>query len=100
MLTPNRARNLALALLPVDDAPAWTAFVDNDAYVEPQWLERLRACGDDTGAAAVVPLLCIGEPGRQRIHVAGGAAAVVDGNGGRRLVEVHLLGEQPVEPAR
>ena len=35
VLTPNRARNLALALLPVDDAPAWTAFVDNDAYVEP-----------------------------------------------------------------
>jgi GT2 family glycosyltransferase len=100
VLSPNRARNLALEHIPAEDAPPWVAFVDNDAYVEPEWLTRLRACGDETGAVAVVPLLCLGEPGRERIHVAGGDATIVDDKAGRRFEETHPLAEQPVHAAR
>ena len=57
LLTPNGARNLGLELVRSETEPAWTAFVDNDSYVEPGWVEALRACGEETGAAAVVPHL-------------------------------------------
>lgn len=100
VLTPNHARNLALDLARADDEPAWTAFVDNDSYVEPDWLERLRDCGEATGAVAVVPLLSIGPPGRQRIHVAGGDSAIVEADGVRCFTESHHLMNEPVHPAR
>jgi GT2 family glycosyltransferase len=100
VLAPNRARNLALDLARAPGEPAWTAFVDHDTYVEPGWLESLRACGEETGAAAVVPLLCIGENERQRIHVAAGDAAIVDDGRGRRFEEAHPFLDQPVLPAR
>jgi len=100
VLTPNHARNLALDLVRSEHEPAWTAFVDNDSYVEPSWLERLRACGEETAAAAVVPLLSIGSPGQQRIHVAGGDSAIVEEDGVRRFDESHRHMNDPVHPAR
>jgi glycosyltransferase involved in cell wall biosynthesis len=100
LLTPNRARNLGLELVRSETEPAWTAFVDNDSYVEPGWVEALRACGEETGAAAVVPLLCIGEPERRRIHVAGGDSAIVRDRGVRRFEESHPFLNEPVMPAR
>jgi hypothetical protein len=100
VVTPNHARNLALAQLPVADDPPWTAFVDNDAYVNPGWLDGLRACGDDTGAVAVAPLLCIGEPGRADVHVAGGTADIDDHDGVRRFSESHVHGGDALTPLR
>jgi GT2 family glycosyltransferase len=100
ILAPNRARNLALDLAGAADEPVWTAFVDHDTYVEPGWLESLRECGEASGAAAVVPLLCIGEHEGQRIHVAAGDAAIVDDGDGPRFEEAHPLLNQPVLPAR
>ncbi|MDQ1432257.1 MAG: hypothetical protein QOF40_2859, partial [Actinomycetota bacterium] len=100
LLMPNQARNLALDLVRSDAEPHWTAFVDNNSYVEPGWLEGLVACGEETGAAAVVPLLCIGPPERRRIHVAGGDATIVDHDGVRRFEEVHPFLNEPVVAAR
>ncbi|MFN8024882.1 MAG: glycosyltransferase [Acidimicrobiia bacterium] len=92
LLTPNEARNLALP-------HATTEFVviaDNDAYVEPGWLERLLECADEHGADAVVPLHCIGEPGRERVHVAGGTCSVQAPDGHARLEEHHPFGNEPL----
>jgi len=100
VLTPNHARNLALDLVRAGYEPGWTAFVDNDAYVEPGWLERLRECGEETGAVAVVPLLSIGLAERRRIHVAGGDSAILEEDGVRRFEESHPYGNEPVHPAR
>jgi GT2 family glycosyltransferase len=100
LLTPNQARNLGLELVASAAETAWTAFIDNDSYVEPGWLDALLACGEETGAVAVVPLLCIGPPERPRIHVAGGNSAIVDDGGVRRFEESHPLLDTPISPAR
>ena len=92
ILTPNEARNLGLPLATTE----WVAVVDNDAYVEPGWLERLLDCADESGAAAVVPLHLIGAPGHERVHVAGGDCSVRGADGAARLVETHPFGNEPV----
>lgn len=66
-LSPNRARNLGLRAA----TGTYVAFVDNDILVTPGWLDRLVRCAEQTGAAVVGPLTCIGSPLHQVIHSAG-----------------------------
>lgn len=67
-ITPNEARNLGSRRT---DTP-WIVFADNDLLVEPGWLAPLVACGDETGADAVTPLLFQGSTDAREIHIAGG----------------------------
>lgn len=92
-LTPNEARNLAGPHLRGE----YVAFVDNDLIVSPGWLDTLVRCAEQTGAWAVGPLYCIGEPVHQTIHMAGGIAHIEDAGAHRRFVERHRFGGQPIE---
>jgi GT2 family glycosyltransferase len=85
-LSPNEARNLGVHHVKTE----YVVFVDNDLFVEPGWLERLERCADETGAAAVGPLCCIGRPTGDVVHIAGGPNRIVpNGRGGRHHVEKH-----------
>ncbi|MEM1309536.1 MAG: glycosyltransferase [Cyanobacteria bacterium P01_H01_bin.153] len=90
-LSPNQARNLGLA----DATTEYVVFVDNDVEVAPGWLEPLVACADETQAAVVCPLTCIGKPLGEKIHLAGGEARIVlqvSGNQKqRRVYEKHYF---------
>jgi len=101
-LLPTHAR------IAVADAVAtpWTVFLDNDVVPEPDWLARLIACAEETGAGVVGPAyLWRGTEGRDRVHMAGGTIAWSDGPGGRRIAEEHgmcerLPSELPRAPER
>ena len=82
-LTPNQARNLGLARV---KGSKYVVFLDNDVLVSPGWLEALVRCADETDAAAVGPVTCIGDPEGQIVHSAGGLAHIDDSNGVRRFV--------------
>ena len=85
-LSPNEARNLGAPHVNTK----YVVFVDNDLFVEPGWLDRLERCADETGAAAVGPLYCIGRPTGDVVHMAGGPNRIVpNGRGGRHHVEKH-----------
>ena len=85
-LTPNRARNLALAQV----RTKYAVFIDNDVLVGPGWLPPLVRCADETNAAVVGPLVCESAPLHSKIHFAGGDAHIniVDRDG---CVERHLV---------
>jgi GT2 family glycosyltransferase len=80
-LSPNRARNLGLQ----EARGRYVVFMDNDVVVAPGWLPPLFDCAEETGAAVVSPLNCVGRPLHQVVHFAGGEAKV----------EVTSTGEQP-----
>ena len=67
-LPPNRARNLALEHV----TTPYVAFVDNDLFVSPGWLQALLACARDTGAWAVGPVVLEGTRHLRVVHLAGG----------------------------
>lgn len=95
-LTPNQARNLGLAGV----KSKYVISLDNDVLVTTGWLEALVRCAEETGAAVVGPLTCIGEPEGTIVHSAGGLAHVDDPGGVRRLIhENHFEGAR-VEAAR
>jgi GT2 family glycosyltransferase len=81
-LSPNEARNIGLR----EASTQYVVFLDNDVWVSSGWLGKLVDCADDTGAAVVGPLTCIGEPRGEEIHVAGGEVAILEEreNGGFR----------------
>lgn len=87
-LSPNRARNIGLAL--VNPSTTYVVFIDNDAEVERGWLTELVACAEDTGAWAVSPVYLEGVPRDQRIHMAGGYAEITERAGLRSFAEDHL----------
>jgi GT2 family glycosyltransferase len=95
-LTPNVARNLAARHVETK----YVAFVDNDVLVTPNWLTRLVACAEQTGAWAVGPLYCQGEPMGETIHMAGGTAHFYQQGGKRFLREAHTLGGEPLSQHR
>jgi GT2 family glycosyltransferase len=66
-LTPNQARNLALASIDTE----YVVFIDNDVLVKPDWLEALVNCADETGAWVVGPL-CLEGDDFAKVHMAGG----------------------------
>jgi len=95
-VTPNRARNLALARV----KSKYVVSLDNDVLVTPGWLEALVRCAEETSATVVGPLTCIGEPEGTIVHSAGGLAHIDDRSGVRRLIhENHFEGAR-VEAAR
>ncbi|NJL82375.1 MAG: glycosyltransferase [Chloroflexaceae bacterium] len=81
-LSPNRARNLGLALV---ETP-YVAFVDNDVIVADGWLSALIDCAEKTGATIVGPLMCQDEPVHETIHFAGGESRIIEDVKGRRLL--------------
>jgi GT2 family glycosyltransferase len=96
LLTPNQARNLGLAYADTE----WVAFVDNNALMESEWLEKLVASARDTGATVVTPLVCIGEAEQQRIHLSMGESRFVEEGGVRTFHEAHPFQNDPVPPVR
>lgn len=86
-LSPNAARNRGLARVTTE----YTAFVDNDVWVEDGWLEALVRCADETGADVVAPLTLIGRPEDRVIHLAGGDLQREPSPQGVRLSEEHHL---------
>jgi GT2 family glycosyltransferase len=71
-LSPNQARNLGLRQVKTD----YVVFIDNDVQVSHGWLEHLWRCAQETDAAVVCPLTCIGRPLHQKVHLAGGEARI------------------------
>ncbi len=92
VLAPNEARNLGRRN--VGDA-RYLVFVDNDVTVEPGWLTQLMTTMEETHADIVGPLYMIGEPGSDRVHMAGGDAWFEDGENGRAFHERHRCCHQP-----
>jgi GT2 family glycosyltransferase len=92
-LAPNEARNLALPHVRGE----YVVFVDNDLIVSPGWLPTLVRCAGETGAWAVGPLYCIGEPPHRIVHMAGGVAHIEGDGTRRRFVENHRFGGHPIE---
>ena len=95
-LAPNQARNLGLSQVKTD----YVLFVDNDVHVSPGWLKKLWYCAQETDATVVCPLICIGQPLHQKVHLAGGEARIVlelKGDQTRRRVhEKHYFVNRPV----
>ena len=90
-LTPNQARNLALAQV----GTRYVVFIDNDVVPDRGWLAALVRCAEETGAWIVGPLCYIGAPDDRVIHQAGGEAHFEEGaDGQRRFVERHRFVDQ------
>jgi len=85
-VSPNQARNLGLAQVTSD----YVVFIDNDCEVAPGWLSALIRCAVETGAAAVAPLYFEGNPADERIHMAGGTAAIREVDGKRIYKAKHF----------
>lgn len=84
-LTPNEARNRALALV----ATEYVVFVDNDLVFADGWLRALLVCADETRADIAGPLVCIGNPPFRTIHYAGGTLRIEQTPAGPRFREEH-----------
>ena len=95
-LPPHCARNMAAALA----STRYVVFVDNDVIFSPGWLDALVACAEATGADAVTPLICIGEPLHGTVHLAGGTARIVEEDGRRRFEEVMRFDGRPLKEVK
>ncbi len=95
-LSPNEARNLALPHV----RTRYVVVADNDTLVSPNWIERLQACADETGAWVVGPLYCERLPEQTLIHMAGGEVDIREVQGRRTLHELHYWQHQPVAAAK
>jgi GT2 family glycosyltransferase len=105
-LTSNEARNIGLR----EVRTKYVAFVDNDAFVQPGWLDALLRCAEETDAWVVGPLYCYGTDGSDGnphiVHTAGADLRIIS-DGTRRFEEKHrhvhrrvdeVLGELRREP--
>ncbi len=54
----------------------YLVILDNDILVKPEWLKNLYECAVEEKAGAVVPLVLIGGPKSEVIHLAGGRTGV------------------------
>jgi GT2 family glycosyltransferase len=77
-ISPNQARNVGLkyVLDQAKDQYKYIVFIENDVVVKRGWLTKLVECAEETGAAVVGPLTCIGQPAHQVIHNAGGQSYI------------------------
>jgi GT2 family glycosyltransferase len=71
-LSPNQARNIGLKYVKTK----YLVFVDNDIHVAEGWLEKIVQCAEETEAAVVCPLVCIGKQLHSKVHLAGGEARI------------------------
>lgn len=92
-VSPNVARNLAARLV----RTRYVAFVDNDVLVSPDWLPALVECAEATGAWAVGPVICHGEPMATVVHSAGGTAQISEANGRRQLAVSEFGAGRPLD---
>jgi Glycosyl transferase family 2 len=86
-ISPNQARNVGLRYL-FNHAPnryKYVVMIENDVIVKPGWLTKLVQCAEETGAAVVGPLTCIGQPVHQVIHNAGGKSQIITEVKGDRI---------------
>jgi hypothetical protein len=95
-LTPNQARNLALAQV----KSKYVVSLDNDVLVTPDAVEALVRCAEETGASVVGPVTCIGEPECETVHSAGGLAHIDERQGRRRLVHQNHFDHARLENVR
>lgn len=76
VLAGNEARNLGLQ----EATGRYVVFVDNDVVPRPGWIEALVACADETGAAAVGPIILQGrDESTAVVHSADGDLVIDDG---------------------
>jgi GT2 family glycosyltransferase len=75
-VSPNQARNVGLRQVLNQGNSDYVLFIENDVIVQKSWLTKLVACAEETGAAVVGPLTCIGQPVHQVIHNAGGRSYI------------------------
>jgi GT2 family glycosyltransferase len=95
-LTPNRARNIGLKVIDT----AYVAFVDNDLFVQPGWLQPLVECARQTGAWAVGPVVLEGSENLSVIHMAGGDLVEERSGGYNRVKERHRYMYQTLASVR
>ncbi|MCU0524362.1 MAG: glycosyltransferase [Elainella sp. Prado103] len=78
-ISPNQAKNVGLkyVLEQTNEQYKYVVFIENDVIVKPGWLTKLVECAEETNAAVVGPLTCIGSPAHQVIHNAGGKSYIV-----------------------
>jgi GT2 family glycosyltransferase len=90
-ISPTQAKNVGLKYLlsSAKDEYKYIVFIENDVLVKPGWLTKLIECAEQTEAAVVGPLTCIGKPLHQVIHNAGGKSHItteVKDGGTRRYI--------------
>ncbi|NER78863.1 MAG: glycosyltransferase [Leptolyngbya sp. SIO1D8] len=75
-ISPNQARNVGLRYVLSETDSQYIVFIENDVIVKKGWLTKLVRCAEETDAAVVGPLTCIGQPAHQVIHNAGGQSYI------------------------
>jgi GT2 family glycosyltransferase len=94
-ISPNQARNVGLRYVLDHTDSDYVVFIENDVIVKRGWLTQLVACAEETNAAVVGPLTCIGQPAHQVIHNAGGKSYIKidekDGQPRRRIKQSAYL---------
>ncbi|MFK7829931.1 MAG: glycosyltransferase family 2 protein [Congregibacter sp.] len=92
-LSPNNARNLGFQRV----ATPYVVFLDNDVWVEPDWLEALLSCAEEEQAAVVGPLYRQGQPEDREVHMAGGLAHIIERDGRRLVRSSHDYQGKPLD---
>lgn len=101
-LTPNQSRNLGAS----KSDTQYTVFIENDVFVSAGWLTALVNCAKEADADIVTPLVCIGEPISEKIHLAGGEMYIElqtnpkTNRQVRRLRTKHHFPNQPLSKVR
>jgi GT2 family glycosyltransferase len=90
-ISPTQSKNVGLRYILAHHANTYryVVFIENDVIVKRGWLTKLVECAEETGAAVVGPLTCIGQPAHQVIHNAGGKSYIaieVEGDQVRRHI--------------
>lgn len=104
-ISPTQAKNVGLRyiLSESEDKYEYIVFVENDVLVKAGWLTKLVQCAEETGAAVVGPLTCIGNPLHQVIHNAGGKSYITtevkDGQTRRHIYQSAALTGKAVAEA-
>ena len=75
-ISPQQARNVGLRYVLSQTDSQYVVFVENDVVFKRGWLTQLISCAEETGAAVVGPLTCLGNPAHQVIHNAGGRSYI------------------------
>lgn len=99
-ISPNQARNVGLRYVKAQGDSKYVIFVENDVIFKKGWLTKLIDCAEETGAAVVGPLTCLGSPAHEVIHNAGGRSyiktSVKRGETRRKIKQSAYLTGKPV----